>query len=66
MWIGQLCHILSDDQACEGCKCETCKGSDEGTDHDIAEVVLADEDAADGDHEGPEEYPCVIDLSPTD
>ena len=28
--------------------------------------MLADEDAADGDHEGPEEYPCGIDLSPAD
>ena len=39
-------------------------GTDEDADQNIAEVMLADKDAADGHHEGPEEHPPAVCLEP--
>ena len=39
-------------------------GADEDADDDVAEVVLADEDAADRYHERPEEHPPAVCLEP--
>ena len=40
------------------------EGADQNADYDVAEVVFADEDAADCYHECPEEYPIAIGLEP--
>ena len=40
------------------------EGADEDADNHVAEVMLADEDAADGYHECPEEHPITICLEP--
>ena len=40
------------------------EGADGDTDDDVAEVVLADEDAADRYHECPAEHPCGVCLEP--
>ena len=42
----------------------TCERADEDADQNIAEVMLADEDAADGHHEGPKEHPPAVCLEP--
>ena len=42
----------------------TCERADEDAHENIAEVMLADEDAADGHHEGPKEHPPTVCLEP--
>lgn len=40
------------------------EGADDDADDDVAEVVLADEDAADGHHKCPEVHPVAVGLQP--
>ena len=40
------------------------EGADEDADDDVAEVVFADEDAADRYHERPEEHPQALCVEP--
>ena len=42
----------------------TCERADKDADNDVAEVVFADEDAADRYHERPEEHPPSVCLEP--
>ena len=66
--VGYVLSCLADMAADEDCKSGeevAGEGSDQYADKDIAEVVSADEDAADCYHKGPEEHPVTIGLEPS-
>ena len=57
-------YVAYDDVAGKAGEEPTGEGTDEDADNDVAEVVFADEDAADRYHEGPEEHPPAVCLEP--
>ena len=57
-------YVAYDDVAGEAGEEPAGEGADEDADNDVAEVVFADEDAADRYHEGPEEHPPAVCLEP--
>lgn len=64
MLFSRFCDVTVGEVAGEIAEGVAGKNSDEDTDDDVAEVVFADEDSADGYHCRPEEHPCAVGFEP--
>ena len=64
MLFSRFCDVAVGEVTGEVAEGVSGQETDEDTDDDVAEVVFADEDSADGYHCRPEEHPCTVGFQP--